>query len=475
MREKSGFEDSVELCIELAQELEARYVDVRAERCYDERLSVINGSVQFASVSERTGVSVRALTDGPWGFCATTDISKKSLKKCVRNAINHSKKNVHIGRKVELAPVRTYEDSYTAAEKRPLEKITIDEKMADIDEWETLLRVSHEIRSTSVCYCGIKSWKLFGSSENTRIWSEKGICWADLKALAKTPFGSKSFSERVGGSSGFDKLNEAAIKRAGKIGSRAVELCKASKASNVKNATIILSPNFSGLLCHEVCGHPSEGDRILGRERVRAGTSWWLGNLGEQLGSEQVTAVDDPTIEGELGYYLYDDEGAKAKPKLLVKNGYINEFMNSRETAAIFSAEPNASMRALGFDYLPLVRMSNTFFKPGDWSRDEIIQDTKRGYLLGPGVTPSIDSRRFAWTIGSPYAYEIRNGEISKPVVDIAAFSTAPDFLKTVDAVSKEWELFPLPGCGKGEPKQPMPSSLGGPYMRGKASVMKLE
>jgi TldD protein len=473
-RETSGFEESADFCIGLAQKLGVEYVDVRVERCYDERFLTKNNAVQLNSISERMGIGIRIMNNR-WGFSATTDFSKASLKEHVARAVKGSRIRGDNKGKIKLSPVKAYEASYRTTGKRVIEKIPVEEKFRDFEHWESLLRISAEIETTEVRYSGIDSRKLFTSSDGSNIWSGKEMCWADLQVSAKTSTGLKSFTRRLGGSKGYDSLTEEIEREASGIGREATMLRKAPEASDERETTVILSPSFAGLLCHEVCGHPSEADRILGRERVRAGTSWWANNLGEKLGSDVVTAIDDPTLDGTLGYGLYDDEGVKTRPKMLVSRGYISEFLNSRETAAIFNLEPNGSMRALGFDYIPLVRMSNTFFKQGDWSKAEIIRDTKRGYLLGPAACPSICSRRFAWTISSPYAYLIRNGEIMKSVRDIAVFSTAPRFLKSVDAVSKDWALFPLSACGKGEPKQPMPCSLGGPYMRGKASVMKID
>ena len=115
--------------------------------------------------------------------------------------------------------------------------------------------------------------------------------------------------------------------------------------------------------------------------------------------------------------------------------------------------------------------------KEGSCGEDEIFEKLGNGlYITNNWYTRFQDYRNGDFsTVPRDGIFEIKNGKISKLVACIAAFATAPAFLKTVDAVSKEVELFPLSACGKGEPKQPMPSSLGGPYVRGKASVMKLE
>jgi len=146
--------------------------------------------------------------------------------------------------------------------------------------------------------------------------------------------------------------------------------------------------------------------------------------------------------------------------------------MHSRETAAIFGVEPNAGMRAITFEYIPLIRMSNTFFAEGDWKFEELLQETKRGYLVSCMRHPSIDDQRFNWTISAQEAYEIKNGEITTHLRDIALTSTAPKFFKSVDAATNKVTIEPLPGCGKGDPMQGLYVGNGGPYLRGKANVL---
>ena len=468
-------EELVDSCIALASRKRVYYVDVRAEKRYDERLSIADGVLQHQSVGITLGVGVRVLNN-QWGFSATTNTSAESLKKSAEFAVEVSLARARKckGKKVTLGETKSCQDSFKTATGRSIEDVPMEEKVNHLIQWQNCARVSKRIKSVMTDYTGIKTWKAFGNTDETRISSEKDVCWVYSKAFAKDVGGLKSFSEIVGGSDGYDTLVNTAESQLKDVGKKALEIAKASNAKNENSVPVILHPNFAGLLCHEICGHASEADRILGKERARAGTSWWFKNLGEKIGSESVTAVDDPTIKGSLGYYLYDDEGVKAGPKVLVDKGVMKGYLHNRETASIFGVAPNGSATALGYEYFPLVRVSNTFLKSGDWTLDEMIRDTEHGYLLGPGVSPQLDDKRFAWSIGSPYAYEIKKGEISCTIRDIAAFSSTPVFLNSVDAVSKDITIFPLAGCGKGEPKQPLPAGIGGPYLRGRANVMKI-
>jgi TldD protein len=173
-----------------------------------------------------------------------------------------------------------------------------------------------------------------------------------------------------------------------------------------------------------------------------------------------------------LGFYRYDDEGVKAERKVLIDKGMLKGHMQSRETATEFGVRPNAGMRAITFEYIPLIRMSNTFFADGDWKYEEMLEETKHGYLVISMRNPSIDDQRYNWTIGAQEGYEIKNGELTTHLRDIELTSTAPRFFKKIDAASEKGEIHPLPGCGKGDPMQGLYVGNGGPYLRGVATIL---
>ena len=146
---------------------------------------------------------------------------------------------------------------------------------------------------------------------------------------------------------------------------------------------VVTGPEVTGIAVHESCGHPYEADRIFGREGAQAGESFVKkSDIGKRIGSNIVTIADDPCVDGGFGYYLYDDEGVKARRKILMKNGLVNEFLHNRETAAMMNMKSNGGARANGYDKEPLVRMSNTFVLPGEHNDDELFRDVKKGIYL---------------------------------------------------------------------------------------------
>jgi len=460
--------------IEHAKKLGAKYADARFEAHYNELITAANGKVERAMINQKRGIGVRTLVEGAWGFQSTTNLSKTGVKEAVSVAFKIAKASSrHVPKPVKLASTKEYRDSDTVRVKTDLEDVAFEEKIKMMLKWEKSLHATKAVVRGLVEYSGIKIGKLFVNSEGANIKFANTLTWAMLKADAKKGDLTQYYEQTIGHAGGyeiFEKQDLTGVAR--EVGKKADSLLKAQPAKEEKNVPVILNPNYVALLCHEIVGHPSEADRVLGREAAWAGTTWWAGKIGKKIGSDYFTVYDDPTVPGTLGFYRYDDEGVKARRKVLAEKGTLKMHMHSRETAAVFGEEPNAGMRAITYEYIPLIRMSNTFFADGDWSYDEMIKETKHGILVVDMRHPSIDDKRYNWTISALEGYEIKNGELTTPLRDVQLTSTAPEFFKSIDAASKKGEIFPLPGCGKGDPMQALYVGNGGPYLRGIANVL---
>lgn len=466
--------DLASSCVDYALKIGANYVDVRLESHYNELVTVAEGKVQRGIINRKSGIGIRALVDGAWGFQSTTDLTKRGAREAAEIAFKMAKASrKYVLRPAKMASARSYEATYETKVKTDLEDVPFDDKLEQMVNWEKKLHVSKKIVRGLVEYTGLKIDKLFVNSEGANIHFSNSLAWATLKADSKIGALTQVYERTLGHSGGyevFDRNNMEEVSR--EIGMRAEDLLEAKAAKTEENVPVVLASNYAALLVHEIVGHPSEADRVLGREAAWAGTTWWAGKIGEKIGSEQFTVYDDPTLSGSLGYFLYDDEGVKAGRKVLAEKGVLKDHMHSRETATVFNAEPNAGMRAITFEYVPLIRMSNTFFGEGDWKQEELIKETRHGYLMCSMRTPSIDDRRYNWTISAHEAYEIKNGELATHLRDVALSSIAPRFFKTLDAATDKVEIEPLPNCGKGDPMQALYVGNGGPYLRGKATLL---
>ena len=328
--------------------------------------------------------------------------------------------------------------------------------------------------------------QLFVSSEGANIDQTLAITQGTCFIVAQGPDGHQELYDFSGHQRGWELITKGLEEESISfptlmdfslaLAGDAVALAKAKplKATD-KDVVVVTDPHYNALLCHEVVGHPTELDRALKHETAYAGRSWLLRDLqhtqlGQRIGSEHVTAFSDPTIEG-FGHYLYDDEGTPAQRVYHIDKGIFRGFSNSRQTAALVGAEPNGHYKATDASLVPLIRMSNTAFAPGDRDPQDIIREVNRGYYVSGHRIPSIAESRENFRITAVKVYEIRNGELGELFRDGGLISDTRDFFLNVDAMGNDFRLFAIPNCGKGQPMQTKRMSNGGPTMRSRAKL----
>ena len=143
-------------------------------------------------------------------------------------------------------------------------------------------------------------------------------------------------------------------------------------------------------------------------------------------------------------------------------------MLHNRETAVEFNTQSNAAARAIAYDREPLVRMANTYFAPGDFSLEEMVEDIKLGIYMKSFTEWNIDDKRLQSKYVGQEAYLIENGEITdtmvlKPALEISS----PGLFGSIDAQGKESSIqWQGAFCGKSEPGQGCPVWTGGPNIR---------
>lgn len=257
----------------------------------------------------------------------------------------------------------------------------------------------------------------------------------------------------------------------------AVEVAAAPELKSTdRDVVVVTDPHFNALLVHEVVGHPVELDRALKMETAYAGRSWLLEDLkenqiGKTVASPHMTAFSDASMDG-YGHYLYDDEGTPARRVYHIDKGVFKGFLNSRQTAAISGVAPNGSYKATEADFVPLIRMSNTVFGPGDRDPQEIIKEVESGFYVQGHRIPSVAESRENFRISCVKVYEIHRGQLGRLYRDGAVMADSRDFFLHVDASGDDFRMFPIPNCGKGQPMQTKRMSNGGPTMRSVARLV---
>ncbi|MBM3942116.1 MAG: TldD/PmbA family protein [SAR202 cluster bacterium] len=386
-----------------------------------------------------------------------------------------------------LAPVPIAQDTVPAAYTIDPRNVSLVEAMKLAVEGCKLVQA----QSSNIGYCAATTStfllrELFLSSQGADIDQSFAQTEGFAIAICGSPHGNYDIYDSTGHQRGWELLTQGY--RQGPIvlpnfmdfcrnlGATAAEVAAAPPLKPPdKEVVVVTDPHFNTLLVHEVVGHPSELDRALKYETSYAGRSWFLkdlhdNQLGKQIASPLVSAFSDPTMEG-YGSFKYDHEGTPARRAYIIRNGVLEEFLNNRQTAAIMGVAPNGSARATEAHLIPLIRMTNTIFAPGQQAPQRIISEVEDGYYVAGHRTPSIAESRENFRITAVKVYEIKNGQLGRLYRDGGITSDTRDYFMSIDAVGNDLRVNPIPNCGKGQPMQAKRMSNGGPTMRGVARL----
>ena len=442
------------------------YADIRLQRSGTEDIKVKNGTVEALSRNEDQGFGIRVIADGAWGFAASSILNSDEMKRVAEAAIEIAKASALTKREdVRLTPTEIYQDSYKSGYDVDPFRVSIDKKLSLLLDSCALMQKNPKIKVAEGSMQFFKTDKIFASTEGAFI--EQSIVESGAGIYATAVEGSeaqrRSYPNSHGGgyaARGYEFVEELKLlEHAERVREEAVELLSAPPLPEMET-TIIISGNQMALQVHESCGHPTELDRVLGTEISLAGGSFLTLDKVNKLkyGSEKVTIVADATIPGGLGSFGFDDEGVKAQRAYLVKEGLFVGYQTSRETAAVLNQQSNGTMRADGWNRIPLIRMTNINLEPGEWDLEDLIKDTKDGIFLDTNKSWSIDDRRLNFQFGVEAAWEIKGGKRGKMFKNGIYTGITPEFWNSCDAVCNRqfWHIWGVPNCGKGEPMQTM-------------------
>ena len=464
-----NLQDFADKIIKYADKEGVQYCDVRAEQQEKKSALIENGEIEHIRNSEDRGIGIRLIKNGVWSFCSITNPkSFNEIKDILDNTIKNSnyknldKKNIINLHKI---PINKKEINFPV-----MKKPEIDELMKIGLECNKIIKKTPKIIKSITNPGYTINSKYFVNSEGSEILQNFTDTVIEMIATAHESGQTQSVNITEGGRGGLELIMNKAQQSATDIAKKASELIFANPVKEEKS-TVVMNPDFVSLLTHEILGHPSEADRVLGKEMAWAGGAWWKGKIGQKIGSEKLNVFDDPTIKESLGWYYFDDEGVQTKKTKLIENGILKNHMQNRETSEAFNTIPTGNMRATSYRFMPLIRMACTCIGNGDQDVEEIIKEVKSGYFISNMKIPSIDMKRYNWSISCQYAQKIENGEITDLLRDVIVMGTAPEFFNSIDACGNDFTVRPITNCGKGDPMQSMIMGNGGPTIRGIATV----
>ncbi|HPR34197.1 MAG TPA: TldD/PmbA family protein [Anaerolineaceae bacterium] len=460
----------------------AHYVDARWYPREDSNfLFMWNGNLKENNASSQSGMGVRVLYNGAWGFSASSDLTNPNaiFERAFDNARIASER---VTFPIRLAEKEAITGSFTSPNQIDPFTVGLDEKVAFLQKMDAALNQTGVIQRFSLLEF-VRKQIIFMDSEGSEI--EKNIIevFPGIQAMGIDKDGGmqrrKYQPGRSGATRGWESIDETDfLANAERIVSELNQVLVADDAPNGKMSVILLN-GIMFLQTHETIGHALELDRILGYELSFAGGSFVrLEDFGKlRYGSEKLTARANALEPNSPGSFGFDDDGVPAQDNLLIDKGILVgaitgrqmvEEANAKAKKQIFDGSSGAN-RATSFYRVPIERMTNINIDPGtDGSLEDIIANTKYGVVLDGDKSWSIGSNREQFHFACDIGWLVEDGQKKQVVKNPTYRGETLPFYNSLSAVGDEstWHVHYVENCGKGAPNQIMQLGHGVPICR---------
>ncbi|MCK4849679.1 MAG: hypothetical protein KAT16_11665, partial [Candidatus Heimdallarchaeota archaeon] len=275
----SSFVDLADFGMEYARDQGASYSEARLIDGHRIVFIMQNGYIISGSESPWQGIGFRVLINGGLSFVSVDKLTKIAVKNAIDVGMKLAK-NSNPKEKIDFGEPVSNEAKWKVPAKESLRDVTQETIITKLQELDKIAE-NNGISTRVQVFEAQSSTKYLVTSEGTKIEAEismlkffgiltaKGILDSEQRFVDLT---------RSAGWEGTKTWIEEYENECGRISKVAAQ----TDHRLTGKIDFVVSPEVTGIICHENCGHPSEGDRILGREGAQAGESFWRDlKLGE--------------------------------------------------------------------------------------------------------------------------------------------------------------------------------------------------
>jgi TldD protein len=262
-------------------------------------------------------------------------------------------------------------------------------------------------------------------------------------------------TDTLGGHAGWELIEADPQAVADRATQRALALLDAVDAPTGR-LPVVVGNGFGGVLLHEAVGHGLEADAVQKRASVYAG------RLGDDLAAPLVTAYDDGRRANDWGSDGIDDEGTPTRRTTIIENGRLVSYLYDLQRARKDRVESTGNGRRESFRHLPVPRMTNTYFAPGEATPEELIGGVERGLYAVSFGGGQVEPATGDFVFGVSEGYLIEHGRVTMPVRGATLVGNGLEALRAIDGIAADLEIA-TGYCGKAG--QSVPAGVGQPHV----------
>src|SRR5215468_5428798 len=432
------------------------YADLYFEYRINHSIVLEEQIIKSATKGVNLGVGVRVISGEKTGYAYSDDLNRENIIKAARTAAFIANASNEGGTIQVPTPLSQERNLYNI----PLfpADLEIREKIALLEQADQAARAyDNRIKQVQASYIDETKHVLIVTSEGKAAWDLQPLVRLNVMCVAEENGKRQPGYQGGGGRRALDiftgDLNPDALARES---ARQAILQLSAVDAPAGPMEVVLGPGWPGILLHEAIGHGLEAD--FNRKK----TSAFAGLVGQKVGSELCTVVDDGTIPFRRGSLNMDDEGNATHETILIEKGVLQGYLQDRLSATLMKSPVTGNGRRQSYDHIPMPRMTNTFMMSGESVPEDIIKSVKKGLYAVQFGGGQVDITSGKFVFSASEAYLVEDGRITAPVKGATLIGDGPTVLRQVTAIGNDLKLDQGIGiCGKDG--QTIPVSVGLP------------
>ena len=409
----------------------AEQVEAYAEEQASTKVEAYRGEVEGLSFSESRGVGVRVIVGGRLGFAYAADPSLEE----VRTTVARARENAALATPDEhnVLPATEPIEPMDGLFFESLAALTTADKVPIALDMERIATTADPrvIKTDSVQYGDTVGRVAIASTAGLRAEFSGTGCWAVVVTLAEQGDETQTgFSFKI--ARRLEDLDTAWV--ANEAVERAARMLGATKPAT-ERVPVLLDPFAASSFLGVLAGG-------LSAESVQKGRSLFADLVGERVGSEAFTLVDDGRLIEGPGAEPFDGEGVPTGRTELLTGGVLSGFLHNTYTARR-GATRSTGNATRGYRSTPGVGTTNLYVEPGEPSFEELLRRAEGGVLIQDvsGVHSGANAISGEFSVGAT-GLRIAGGELGEPLREMTIASTIPDMLRAITAVGADLRWF---------------------------------
>ncbi|MGF1505536.1 MAG: TldD/PmbA family protein [Chloroflexi bacterium] len=431
--------DPITLAKQIVEEAAAdgAEIEVFIQEGTETTIGVSNREVEKLSQSGSRGMGVRAIVDGQQGYAYTADLSDESVRRTWQTAL-------------ELAQVATADEFRRLPDPQPvpdedlqihdpaLSEVPVTAKVDFIKRLEAAaLDYDERILTTVMCtYIDQSAHIVLANSKGFSGAYDSSVVVGYLMAIARGEDGEMTQAFGLDASPIFSALDAQAI---GQEGARKALSMLNAKPVPTQKTTVVLDHVVGAQILYAI-------SQALTADSWQRSRSFLMGRMGQQVGSDMVSIVDNGRLARGIASAPFDGEGVPTGATRLIDEGVLQGVLHDSYTAAKDGTASTGNAQRSGHTGLPSLGASNFYIQPGYLSRDEIIAGVQDGfYVLEVMQTGGVDPVTGDCSMSASGIW-IKDGQLTDPVNGVTIATTLDDFLMHISAVGSDLRQMPIVG-----------------------------